>query len=35
MIKVNRKGDVWVFAEQHHGRLEDTPLELIEDKIVA
>ncbi len=29
MIKVNRKGDVWVFAEQHHGHLEDTPLELM------
>jgi electron transfer flavoprotein alpha subunit len=29
MIKVNRKGDVWVFAEQHHGRLEETPLELM------
>jgi electron transfer flavoprotein alpha subunit len=29
MIKVNRKGDVWVFAEQHHGRIEDTPLELM------
>jgi len=29
MIKVNRKGDVWVFAEQHHGHLEETPLELM------
>lgn len=29
MIQVNRKGDVWVFAEQHRGRLEDTPLELM------
>ena len=29
MIKVNRRGDVWVFAEQHNGRIEDTPLELI------
>jgi len=29
MIEVNRKGEVWVFAEQHDGRLEDTPLELM------
>ncbi len=29
MIDVNRKGEVWVFAEQHEGRLEDTPLELM------
>ena len=29
MIEVNRKGEVWVFAEQHHGKLEDTPLELM------
>ncbi len=29
MIDVNRKGEVWVFAEQHQGRLEDTPLELM------
>jgi len=29
MIDVNRKGEVWVFAEQHGGRLEDTPLELM------
>ncbi|MFA5783883.1 MAG: electron transfer flavoprotein subunit alpha/FixB family protein, partial [Phycisphaerae bacterium] len=29
MIEVNRKGEVWVFAEQHEGRLEDTPLELM------
>jgi len=29
MIEVNRKGEVWVFAEQHNGRLEDTPLELM------
>jgi len=29
MIDVNRKGEVWVFAEQHDGRLEDTPLELM------
>jgi len=30
MIEVNRKGEVWVFAEQHAGQLEDTPLELME-----
>ncbi len=29
MIPVNRKGEVWVFAEQHSGRLEDAPLELM------
>jgi electron transfer flavoprotein alpha subunit len=29
MIEVNRQGEVWVFAEQHNGRLEDTPLELM------
>ena len=29
MIDVNRKGEVWVFAEQHQGKLEDTPLELM------
>ena len=29
MIDVNRKGEVWVFAEQHKGLLEDTPLELM------
>ena len=29
MIKVNRNGEVWVFAEQHDGQLEDTPLELM------
>jgi len=29
MIEVNRKGEVWVFAEQHEGKLEDTPLELL------
>jgi electron transfer flavoprotein alpha subunit len=29
MIDVNRKGEVWVFAEQHAGRLEDTPIELM------
>lgn len=29
MIDVNREGEVWVFAEQHNGQLEDTPLELM------
>jgi electron transfer flavoprotein alpha subunit len=29
MIDVNREGEVWVFAEQHNGHLEDTPLELM------
>jgi len=29
MIDMNRQGDVWVFAEQHGGKLEDTPLELM------
>ncbi|HUV42013.1 MAG TPA: electron transfer flavoprotein subunit alpha/FixB family protein [Sedimentisphaerales bacterium] len=29
MIEVNKKGQVWVFAEQHNGRLADTPLELL------
>ena len=29
MIDVNRQGEVWVFAEQHEGRLEDTPVELM------
>lgn len=29
MIDVNRKGEVWVFAEQHNGALEDTPIELM------
>jgi len=29
MIDVNRKGEVWVFAEQRDGRLEDTPIELL------
>jgi len=29
MIGVNKKGEVWVFAEQHDGRLEDTPIELM------
>lgn len=29
MIDVNREGEVWVFAEQHRGKLEDTPIELM------
>jgi electron transfer flavoprotein alpha subunit len=29
MIDVNSYGEVWVFAEQHNGHLEDTPLELM------
>ncbi len=29
MIDVNRQGEVWVFAEQHDGKLEDTPIELM------
>ena len=29
MIPVNRKGDVWVFAEQQHGKLSDVSLELL------
>ena len=29
MIDVNRKGEVLIFAEQHNGQLEDTPIELI------
>jgi len=29
MIDINTKGEVWVFAEQHYGRLADTPLELM------
>jgi len=29
MISVNRKGEVWVFAEQHEGKLEDIGLELL------
>lgn len=29
MIDVNKKGEVWVFAEQHGGQLEDTPIELM------
>ncbi|MBN2137381.1 MAG: electron transfer flavoprotein subunit alpha/FixB family protein [Sedimentisphaerales bacterium] len=29
MIDVNRDGEVWVFAEQHGGKLEDTGVELL------
>ena len=29
MISVNRNGEVWVFAEQHGGKLEDIGLELL------
>jgi electron transfer flavoprotein alpha subunit len=29
VISVNRKGEVWVFAEQHGGKLEDIGLELL------
>lgn len=29
MIKVNKKGEVWVFAEQRKGKLEDICLELL------
>ena len=29
MIKVNRQGEVWVFAEQQDGKLSDVPLELL------
>jgi electron transfer flavoprotein alpha subunit len=29
MIEVNRNGEVWIFAEQHKGELEETPLELM------
>ena len=29
MIKVNRKGEVWVFVEQHEGTLEDIGLEIL------
>ena len=29
MIEVNKKGQVWVFAEQHAGKLEDTSVELM------
>jgi electron transfer flavoprotein alpha subunit len=29
MIDVNKKGEVWIFAEQHNDKIEDTPLELM------
>ena len=29
MVDVNRQGEVWVFAEQEHGRLCEVPLELM------
>jgi len=29
MNNINPKADVWVFAEQHNGQLEDVPLELL------
>ena len=29
MIEVNKKGEVWIFAEQHDGNLEDVPVELL------
>ncbi len=29
MIEVNRKGEVWIFAEQEAGKLSDVPLELM------
>ncbi|OHB56034.1 MAG: electron transfer flavoprotein subunit alpha [Planctomycetes bacterium GWF2_42_9] len=29
MISVNPKGEVWVFAEQHEGKIEDIALELL------
>ncbi len=29
MIEVNKAGEVWVFAEQYEGKLEDTPVELL------
>ncbi len=29
MVRCNRKGDVWVFAEQEMGHLSDVPLELL------
>jgi electron transfer flavoprotein alpha subunit len=29
MIEVNRKGEVWIFAEQEAGQLSEVPLELI------
>jgi len=29
MIEVNTSGEVWVFAEQYEGKLQDTPMELL------
>jgi len=29
MIEVNKQGEVWIFAEQHGGKLEETALELL------
>ncbi|OQY07368.1 MAG: electron transfer flavoprotein subunit alpha [Planctomycetales bacterium 4572_13] len=29
MIEVNKQGEVWVFAEQRGGKIEETPLELM------
>lgn len=29
MIEVNKNGEVWIFAEQHDGKLEDVPVELL------
>jgi electron transfer flavoprotein alpha subunit len=29
MIEVNKQGEVWVFAEQRGGKIDDTPLELM------
>jgi len=29
MIEVNTDGEVWIFAEQHGSKLEDTPIELL------
>ncbi|MBN2457264.1 MAG: electron transfer flavoprotein subunit alpha/FixB family protein [Sedimentisphaerales bacterium] len=29
MIEVNKNGEVWVFAQQHNGRIDDTPIELL------
>ena len=29
MINVNKNGEVWVFAEQHYNKLEETPQELL------
>ncbi|HDS85506.1 MAG TPA: electron transfer flavoprotein subunit alpha/FixB family protein [Phycisphaerales bacterium] len=29
MIEVNKQGEVWIFAEQHAGKLEEVPVELM------